>query len=505
MTDRDPSIHARSSTPHMTGVHRLDPTASSYTPEHHPPDQVSAAPSPYLEARILNMEEELFDLRGEVDRLTGMYHDLRTSVDQSKKIGCREPTGSCQEQDPIQSHQSAMELLEELDQLRRKDDKSVAQVTDVQKVHSSTMSKCNASVPAHLRTSSATSSNASSKSVPPHLRGKKANGLAMYNVIIMFCQRLTCHSTKELSPDTSPNDRLVTDGPVDAVTQAAVPAPEPSPPSSPSTVVQQDLVIDNLSLTTWMPRFIAALPTLSSATKIPAISHMVTFHPQFLEDTLAGTDWSPGLRFVPGDGTCILKNRTYYLLSPATEPYLPEKPGQHGAKLTAFFNRSPEDFYGDLPDGANSYENVPMFVEHNGRYAYFGNYSQTRWSDKLDYDTMVARVPQHVKEFWATELTSSVRQDWVTNELKNHFFKKPEYMGRTYAASEPNAPTVTSEEEIKLNDRMAKDVIRYVEELREWDREASMKTALIKKQFILDAFDAVSHCNSKEWVFAILT
>jgi hypothetical protein len=225
---------------------------------------------------------------------------------------------------------------------------------------------------------------------------------------------------------------------------------------------------------------------------------MVTFHPQFLEDHLAGTDWSPGLRFVPGNGTCILKNRTYYLLSSATEPYLPEQPGQHGAKLTAFFNQSPEDFYGDLPEGASSYENVPMFVEHNGRYAYFGNYSQTRWSDKLDHDTMVARVPQHVKEYWATELTSSVRQDWVTQELKNHFFKKPEYEGRISAASEPNAPIVTPEEEIKLNDRMAKDIRRYVEELREWEREASMKTSMIKKQFILDAFEAVSHRNNED-------
>jgi hypothetical protein len=264
-----------------------------------------------------------------------------------------------------------------------------------------------------------------------------------------------------------------------------------SPPSSPVTIVQQDLPVDKLSLVTWKPHFLTTLSPLEMDAKIPA--EMVTFHPQFLEEHLGGTDWSPGLRFVAGNGTCILKNRTYYMLDPTTEPYLPEQPGQHGAKLTAFFNVNPEEVHGDLPDGSTSYEHVPMFVEQpgTGRYVYYGNYSQTRWSDKLDYDSMMARVPQRIKNFWATELTSPVRQEWVTQELKKHFFKKPEYDGRIFAATEADTTTVTSEEEVKLNDRMAKDVRKYIEELREWEREANMKTAMIKKQFILDAFEAV--------------
>jgi hypothetical protein len=226
---------------------------------------------------------------------------------------------------------------------------------------------------------------------------------------------------------------------------------------------------------------------------------MVTFHPQFLEEHLGGTDWSPGMRFILGNGACILKNRTYYMLDPAVEPYLPERPGQHGAKLTAFFNVNPEAIHGDLPGGATSYENVPMFVEQpkTGRYAYFGNYSQTRWSDRLGFDTMKAIVPQHIKDFWATELTSPIRQEWVTQELKKHFFKKPEYDGRIIPAVEFDNGTVTFEEEVKWNDRMAKDVRRYVEELREWEREANMKTAMIKKQFILDAFEAVGFTDGE--------
>jgi hypothetical protein len=291
------------------------------------------------------------------------------------------------------------------------------------------------------------------------------------------------------------------------MTQA--PSPAPSSLSSPITVVQQDLPIDELSLTAWKPHFVATLAPFSSTSEIPAMNNMVTFHPEFLAQYLGGTDWSPGLRYIAGGTSCILKNRTYYLLNRATDPYLPKKPGQHGAKLTAFFNEAPEDKFGDLPDGLSSYEDVPMFVEQKTslghlRYAYFGNYTQSRWSDKLDCDTMMARVPQRIKEYWAAELTSPIRQEWVTQELKNHFFKKPEYQGRIYAAVEADTTTVASEEEVKLNDKMARDVQKYVEELREWDREAKMKTAMIKKQFILDAFDAVSVCVLQSWCVGVI-
>jgi hypothetical protein len=275
----------------------------------------------------------------------------------------------------------------------------------------------------------------------------------------------------------------------------------PSPPSSPVTIVQQDLPMKQLSLEASKPHYLTTLSPLSTdiTIKIPSASKMVTFHPQFLEEHLGGTDWSPGLRFVEGDSTCILKNRTYYTLKFSTEPYLPEQPGQHGAKLTPFFNVNPEEVHDNLPDDATSYEHVPMFVEQEGGlYAYFGNYSQTRWSDKLDHDSMVAKVPQLIKDFWADELTSSIRQDWVTEELKKHFFKKPEYTGRLFAALEDDA-TVDTKMEVELNGKMAKDVTKYVQQLRDWEREAKMKTAMIKKQFILDAFDAVSFAVGLFW------
>jgi hypothetical protein len=250
--------------------------------------------------------------------------------------------------------------------------------------------------------------------------------------------------------------------------------------------------VDKLIISAWKPHFLTTLSPLLTTTKIPSPEEMLSFHPQFLEDILQGSDWSPGLRFIVNAGsTCILKSRTYYLLNSATEPYLPEQPGQHGAKLTAFFNKSPEEVISNLPTDLNTYENVPMFIEQNGRYVYFGNYSQTRWSDKLDFDTMVTRVPQHIKDFWATDLTSPIRQEWVTEELKKHFFKKPEYEGRVFPTADD--ATVCSQDEIKQNEQMTRDVNKYVEELGAWEREANMKTALIKKQFILEAFDAVCY------------
>jgi hypothetical protein len=239
----------------------------------------------------------------------------------------------------------------------------------------------------------------------------------------------------------------------------------------------------------WQPHHLTTLP--ASLARIPS-GNTITFHPDFLANILGGTVWSPGLRFVQGRGPCILKNRTYYQIDPENEPFLPKKPGEHGAKLTAFFNKAPEEEHADLLDpDSNSYENVPMFILDGERYVYFGNYSQTRWSDKLDYDTMMARVPQHVKDFWADELTATTREPWVTEELKKHFFRKPEYAGRIIAAHE-TATTVDTNMEIKLTKKMTQDVRDYVNELRAWEREANMKTAMIKKQFILDAFDAVS-------------
>ncbi|OAL03567.1 hypothetical protein IQ06DRAFT_366137 [Phaeosphaeriaceae sp. SRC1lsM3a] len=393
----------------------LNPTAVDYTPK-----QLSTPPSPYLEARLLNLEQEHLDLRRDVDSLNELYHQLSSTFNTSKKA--KKSFDTIEEQDPTKSRQSALQLQRELESL-----------------------------------------------------SKEAHDIMM---------------SKETDTSASANNPLVTDGPVDTATKARGPVAIPSPPTTPITVVHRELPIDKLSLSPWKPHYITTLPPFTGASKIPEIDKMVTFHPQFLDEHLSGSEWSPGMKYVIGNSTCMLKNRTYFVLSPTVDPFLPKHPGQHGAKLVPFFNRAPEDVHDNLPDGVSSSDDVPIFVEQDGRYVYFGNYSQTRWSDKVGFDAMMANVPEHVKEYWANELTSPLRPDWVTEALKLHFFKKPEYDGRIYAACDANATTVNSEEEVKLTDKMTKDVNKYVEELREWEREATMKTSLIKKQFILDAFDA---------------
>lgn len=277
-----------------------------------------------------------------------------------------------------------------------------------------------------------------------------------------------------------------------------VPVPAPSPPESLKTAVACDgPTVQDLSLNdrqeAWQPHFIRSLPALPAdvLSKI-STKNTVTFHPAFLQNTLGGTPWSPGLRFIKRPGACMLKKRTYYELDPATEPFLPLAPGKHGAKLTAFFNKSPEEDFGELlGENTDTYKNVPMFVMEGNRYVYYGNYTQSRWSDKVGFDTMSAQVPQNIKEYWAHELTATPREDWVTEALKKHFFPKPEYEGRLYAAPSDET-TVNSEDEVQLNEQMTKDVKKYIAELREWDREANMKTAMMKKQDILNAFESVS-------------
>jgi len=290
------------------------------------------------------------------------------------------------------------------------------------------------------------------------------------------------------------NDTLVTDSQIDS---QVIPMPALTPPASPKHAMQIKMPLaGKLALTTtWMPQYISSLPALSDHIRcnLPE-DDMVTFSPEFINKTLNGELWSSGMRFLNGPGPYMLRSRTYYILNPKIEPYLPAAPGNHGAKLTAFFKGCPEEFY-NFEDGVSSYENVPMFVETinaNGhlRYMYYGNYSQTRWSDRLDYDTMMTRIPDNVKEYWAEELTSSEREDWVTDELKKHFFPKPEYSGCIFAKAGDgdDKASIDADVELNRNQTMARDMWKYIEELRDWDQEASMKTAMIKKDFILSAF-----------------
>ncbi|CAO2652840.1 Nn.00g022510.m01.CDS01 [Neocucurbitaria sp. VM-36] len=490
MGNHNPNLGGRSAVPLMNG-HSFNPTANNFAPsgrnnkiqpQNNGSKPVSALPSSYIESRVLNLEEEHATLRGDVNTLKEMFHDLSFSVEKLKRGGWPVRVGPFQDVDLNKSHQSALEFKTELEMLGREVHQSVDNSADMLKVNDLAASTMNGSVSPHAPSSSVASNSTASKSLPPHLRGATKTEAKVMN------------GTRERSVDISPNNPLATDGPIDRnYREQKIPAAVPSPPASPTTVVDANTSSNAKELSAdkaWKPHYLTTLPELPSdvLAKIP-VETMVTFHPDFIHNTFDGVTWSPGLRFITGRGPCFLKNRTYYLLDPKTEPFLPKNPGEHGAKLTAFFNKAPEEEFGDLvQEGSSSYENVPMFIMVGNRYVYFGNYSQTRWSDKLDYDAMMAHVPQHVKESWASELTTTCREQWVTDELKNHFFKKPEYEGRLYTALDDEA-TVNSVEEVAIHEKMAKDVKKYIAELREWEREANMRVSMIKKDFILQAFE----------------
>jgi hypothetical protein len=314
----------------------------------------------------------------------------------------------------------------------------------------------------------------------------------------------SAHRAPKLTIDITKHkhEPLVTDGPVDTITrQSARPAANPSPPISPTTTLQDNTPpleeIDAMSLSDWKPYYLSTLEALPASVraKMPAQQKMTTFHIDFLNNHLGGIIWSPGLRYITHSSSAaqVLRNRTYYMIDPKHEPYLPKAPGEHGAKLTAFFNKAPEEEFDNLPAGTNSYTDVPMFVQlPTGRYAYFGNYSQTRWSDKLDIDTMKTRVSADVKMYIARELTALDREPWVTEELKKHLFPRPEYEGAISLPSSDDTSILTVDEEAH-NKQVASDIKHYVQELVDWEREARMKISMVKPESILNAFDAVSH------------
>lgn len=263
-----------------------------------------------------------------------------------------------------------------------------------------------------------------------------------------------------------------------------------------------------ISTTNWMPRGIRDLKPLAIVSSIPTLAQQVSFTWDFLSDLLRGLEHSPGLYYSPkSTGMAVLRGRTYYIIDRTYEPYMPKAPGHHGAKLTAFFNNSPTADGDDI-----SYENLPLFITSNGKdFYYFGQYSQKRWSDKLDYDRMSECVPDAVKMHHAELLADPARPKWVTDQLVKHFWPKPEYFGAVvkipHEAVGSTQPTQVNgnvngdgvgalgavEKEEKKVKKARREMDEYMMDLRAWEKEAKLKVGLIKKETILEAFEEVSH------------
>ena len=152
--------------------------------EHSTPHQVSAPPCPYIEARVLNLEEEHVDLRGEVDSLKDLYHDLCNSFGKVQEGGRAVHSGPTPDMDLDKSRRSAMQFKDELEQLSREVRESMNGDADAQKANGHSTSKANGSVPQHARPASATSHRSGTTSVPPHLRGGKKPGPVNSNMYV---------------------------------------------------------------------------------------------------------------------------------------------------------------------------------------------------------------------------------------------------------------------------------------------------------------------------------
>jgi len=203
---------------------------------------------------------------------------------------------------------------------------------------------------------------------------------------------------------------------------------------------------------------------------------------------LGGTEHSPGLYYVPlSHGVSTLPGRTFYVMDRTHEPYLPKAPGHHGAKLTALFNSATDN----PAEGIPCYDNVPLFITTGGKeYVYFGTYSQLRWSDKLDYDRMIEAVPHDVKMYHAELLADPARPKWVTEQLMNHFWPKPVYDGRIpMDQGLLLTPTGSADAGGAAED---KEMNGYLAELKAWEKDAKLKVGLLKKEAILEQFEAVS-------------
>ncbi|KAL1598724.1 hypothetical protein SLS60_007865 [Paraconiothyrium brasiliense] len=478
----------------------LNPSAGAFTPASG--HQVSPFSKLELQYRVEDLEREQACSRAEISDLKTLYHTLRTEMDTLKKGGTNATVGPFRDQ--INSRFTiALDALNE----EANGGAMLPQNGCCNNANGSQKKPYGTTVPPDLRSQTASSvpphlrrkPGSDFVSVAPHLRNGAADGLS--------------GKSSEVKPGLSnASNPLVTDGNVDTLetercNQKSTMEHELTPPLSPKTLdVQLSTAVQVLSLPKvdvleqpWKPQYIASLPELDPtiSSKIP--STPMSFSGDFLRNHLGGIIWGPGLVFIPPPQPSILPDRVYYTVDPTHDPHLPSAPGQHGAKLVPFFNIAPEDNLDfDLPEDYDSSSNVPLFVlqdvpgpdgKTRKRYVYYGHYTQSRWSDKLDYDRMVDCVPTSVREYWAEELSASGRPEWVSDALRKHFCPAPAYHGALPAVAEDEGGSVAEEEMAAREEKVARDVNRHVKLLRVWKKEADMRTSLIRKDFILTAFD----------------
>lgn len=236
----------------------------------------------------------------------------------------------------------------------------------------------------------------------------------------------------------------------------------------------------------WQPYAVSQLNSLSvSATNDE------TFTWEELHRYLGGAQYSPGLYLASNDfENSVLKGRTFWLLEGQFEPFAPTTPGQHGAKLTAFYNQTPTDKGLEL--GEEDYNNVPLFIcVGQGRgYKYLGTYSQSRYSDKLSHSELFQHVPENVLKYWASLLADPERPAWVTEQLIAHFWPAPTYTGpiptNAAVATPGTAVSDPRDPEMAIEKRVVRALEAFAFELREWRKESELKAQLLTEEALMN-------------------
>jgi hypothetical protein len=238
--------------------------------------------------------------------------------------------------------------------------------------------------------------------------------------------------------------------------------------------------------TNWQPYAVSQIAPLS----ISAANDQ-TFTWEELHRYLGGAQYSPSLYLASNDfENRILKGKTFWLLEAQIEPFAPKAPGQHGAKLTAFFNDSPTE--NGLAPEEEDYASVPVFIclaEGQG-YTYLGTYSQTRYSDKLSHSELCQHVPQHVLKYWAVVLADPGRPAWVTEQLIVHFWPAPTYAGSiptdVAVATPATGESHPKDPEAPLEKRVVRALEEFAHELREWKKESQLKVQLLTEEALME-------------------
>lgn len=235
----------------------------------------------------------------------------------------------------------------------------------------------------------------------------------------------------------------------------------------------------------WQPYTIAQLTPLDIS-----VSNNVTFSWEELVRHFGGNQYSPGLYYSRNESASrILQGHTYWLLESQYEPFAPTSPGQHGAKLTAFFNDNLTASGDAVID--EDYSNVPVFacLEPGEGYTYLGQYSQPRYSDKLSYSELCQHVPARVLKYWAKQLADPHRPAWITEQLVAYFWPPEPYEGPVPTDSALTSPatgvTEPNDPEHVLEKRVSRALEQYARYLKGWKKEAQMKVALLSEDALM--------------------